>query len=334
MSAGKRKCFTSTVLWVSRCLALAVVASACSDTTVPTEARLKTPPIPAFAVVYDGSINQADSYVAQDITTTQSAVLQFSTPTYDPVVDDMVYSMQLPTESESDHIEGGYGYDGSTRINEYNWGGEEYNSGIASITIINDVLTYYDASGNPMESVDPTAFTSLAGTSTVNSIGSGPGGGGGYCPETDPNCGPVLETNVLVGEATTQPSVVRARASSENTAEGGVLVTIPIDAGGRRGELKKLYRKRQDQWVLLTEDEQTEETFGKMTLKSTVHRDHTKYLFHVNKEKNIERAEWKKNHPAGTATRIADAHNLQSLSQRAKALSAQIGVPTLSQPRG
>jgi pimeloyl-ACP methyl ester carboxylesterase len=336
MSARARKCFTSTLSWVSRCIALAAVASACSDTTVPTQARDKTPPMPAFAVVYDGQINQADSYVAEDITSTQSAVLQFSTPTYDPVVDGMVYSMQLPTQSESDHIEGGYAYDGSTRIHEYSWGGEEYNSGIASSTIVNDVVTFYDASGNPIPSIDPTSFPDLVGTSTINTIGSGSGGGGGsYCPETDPSCAPQMMTNLLVAEGTTQRSGVLERPSSESTADGGVLVTIPIEANGRHGELTKLYKKREGQWLLLTEDEQTEENFGKMTVKSTVHRDHKKYVFHVNPEKDKERAEWRKTNPDGTPTRVADARGLQGLATGTGALPApaQNASLTVPQPR-
>jgi pimeloyl-ACP methyl ester carboxylesterase len=339
MSAKVRKCFTSTLWWVPRCLALAAVASGCSDTTVPTESRVKAPPMPAFAIVYDGQINQSDSYVAQDITSTQSAVLQFSTPTYDPAVDGMVYSMQLPTESESDHIEGGYGYDGTTRIHEYNWGGEDYNSGIASATIINDVITYYDASGNPMAPVDPTSFANLVGTSTINSIGSGPsgggGGGGGYCPETDPSCQQQMMMNLVVGDGSSQGSAGLRRPSSETTADGGVLVTIPIEANGRRGELKKLYKKRDGQWLLLTEDEQTEETVGKMTLKSTVHREHTKYVFHVNKEKDKERAEWKKNHPDGSPARVAPALTLQSVLARADGQPAhtQLSAGAIPRPR-
>jgi hypothetical protein len=252
--------------------------------------------------------------VAEDVSSTESAVLQFSSPTYDPVVDDMVYSMQLPTESESDHIEGGYGYDGSTRINTYNWGGEDYNSGIASATLINDAETYYDAAGNPIAPLSPTLFTDLIGTTTVNSIGSGPGGGGGYCPETQPNCGGPLMENLQVGEGSGPHSVLPGRPSSLNTSDGGVLVTIPIDANGRRGELKKLYKKREGQWVLLTEDEQTQETLGTVTVKSTVHRDHRKYVFHVNAEKEKERAEWRKNHPAGATSRGANATSLQRVA--------------------
>lgn len=101
------------------------------------------------------------------------------------------------------------------------------------------------------------------------------------------------------------------RPTLSSTADGGELVTIPInEPGGRHGELKKLYKKRADQWLLLTEDEQTEEKLGAVTLKSTVHRDHKKYVFWVNTEKEKERAEWRKNHPAGTPTRVASVPSL------------------------
>src|SRR6266568_31310 len=146
MSQNWHKCVPSSLRWLARCVALGVIVGACSDNNFSTGIHGKIP-VPALAYVYDGQINQVDSYVAEDVSSTESTVLQFSSPTYDPLVDDMVYSMQLPTESESDHIEGGYGYDGSTRINTNNWGGEDYNSGIASATIINDAETYYDASG-------------------------------------------------------------------------------------------------------------------------------------------------------------------------------------------
>ncbi len=185
---------------------LAALLAACSDGTMPTDTKhSKSPPMPALAVLYDGQINPVDSYVAEDVSSTESAVLEFSSPVYDPEVDGMVYSMQLPTEYESDHVEGGYGYDGSTRINSYNWGGEEYNSGLASSTLINDVLTFYDAAGNAIAPLAPTVFTESIGTTTVNSIGSGPGGGGGYCPESHPDCGAVLMTNLIAVPGSSLP---------------------------------------------------------------------------------------------------------------------------------
>jgi pimeloyl-ACP methyl ester carboxylesterase len=107
-------------------------------------------------------------------------------------------------------------------------------------------------------------------------------------------------------------------------------VTIPIAATGRRGEVKKLYKKRDDQWLLLTEDENTEENVGTMTLKSTVHREHKKYVFHVNKEKDKERAEWKKNHPAGAPTGVAPALALRDAL--AAAAPPKLSVSTIPQP--
>lgn len=291
-------------------VALPIALNACSDGTAPSDAKLKSPQMPSLAVVYDNAINQADSYVAEDVSSVESATLEFSSPTYDPVVDDMVYSMELPTESESDHIEGGYGYDGSTLINMYNWGAEDYNSNIASAKIVNDAVTYLDAAGNVIPTLEPTLFTDVIATTTVNSIGSGPGGGGGrYCPEGSNDCCPPTADqcpgmNMLVGDGPSRPINV-TRPTAVDTTDG-VLVTIPIDeAGGRRGQLRKFYKKRDQQWVLLTEDEQTEQTLGSATLKSKIHRDHTKYVFHSNAEKDKARAEWKKNHTAARPIRAS-----------------------------
>jgi|GEM_PF-5360086 len=79
-----QKHFRRVLRWLPHCVALAAVASACSDTSDSTGAHLKSPPTPSFAIVYDGQINAADSYVAEDVSSYESTVLQFSTPTYDP----------------------------------------------------------------------------------------------------------------------------------------------------------------------------------------------------------------------------------------------------------
>src|SRR5207249_9458037 len=141
-------------------------------------------------------------------------------------------------------------------------------------------------------------------------------------PESDPSCSPPMEMSVSVGERSNPRSAGLGRPSSSSTVDGSVLVTIPIDTNGRHGELKKLYKKRDGQWVLLTEDEQTVQTFGTTIVRFTIHRDHKKYVFHVNSDKEKERAEWRRNHPAGTPTRVAGTPSFQRLATRAGTLTA------------
>jgi pimeloyl-ACP methyl ester carboxylesterase len=234
--------------------------------------------------------------VADDADFAISNTLSFSTPTYDPVADAQVMSLDLGTRYESQHIEGGYSTDGSTLINEWNYGDQDFVGSAASVHINNDNATVYDAYGNVVPNYDDAALSSYTG-STINTIDAN----SGACPESHPECNPPMDMSISVGSGA-GAMTYSARPSLQYQGEN-VLVTIPISdpegsasSKGPHGELRKLYTKRHGQWVLITEDETTQETFGTITLNTSLHVEHKNYSFHDNPAMDAERAAWRKTH--------------------------------------
>lgn len=198
---------------------LAVGGIACSDASAPPNNQ--TPHAPAFAVVYDPAINQSDTYVADDADFAISNTLSFSTPTYDPVADAQVMSLDLGTRYESQHIEGGYSTDGSTLINEWNYGDQDFVGSAASVHINTNNATVYDAYGNVVPNYDDAALSSYTG-STINTIDAN----SGACPESHPECNPPMDMSISVGSGA-GAMTYSARPSLQYQGEN-VLVTIPI----------------------------------------------------------------------------------------------------------
>lgn len=153
------------ISWV---VAVAAVVVSCNG-DVPTAARLSAPD-QVRPYLIDSEINTSDTYVAFDVDEYGQTTVVSDTAFVDPDTDLEVTSIALPPTFESQHVEGGYDRYGNTRILQ-TWAEQgEYIGEAAKAQAINDVVTYYDAAGNPIDNPEAQDAILLGGASTIDGV--------------------------------------------------------------------------------------------------------------------------------------------------------------------
>ena len=225
----------------------------------------------------DPAIDLTDTWIVAEATTTTSAVVQYDTPTWDPVSATTVTQVALPKIVETQRTEAGYGVDGVIRINEY-FSGDSL-SGVAHVQIVGDSVSYFDPAGQPR--------LDLPGAELIATLGSFR-----YDVVTDS----LVLPGDPPGEQTLEPSP-RDRPAPAYSVAGGAQgarreVASSIDGPGARGRRVRYYRRAPQGWVLDEERRELRQDAGESSITTT---EVTKY----------HRVSWRNDLTRDTARRAA-----------------------------
>ena len=227
-----------------RCLvvAAALALAACDDApvTAPPQdgARLA---IGALQPV-DEAIDLTDTWIVAEATTTTSSVVQYDTPTWDPVTGATTTQVVLPKVTETQRTEAGYGADGVIRIHEY-FGGDSL-SGVAHVQVVGDSVAYFDAAGRPRLDLPGAELIATLGsfrndvvTDSIILRDEDPADGGD--PPADPLPDPAPRDPFAPAYSVTGSSQGPRREIASDIVSPGV-----------RGRQVRYYRRASGGWVL------------------------------------------------------------------------------------